>query len=97
MLCEVTSGDDKGFRVCETCLEKGDIEQQILAHAERMESGAMYLRAIAASVEVPTFEQWKEENERVENERARAHFNSDEEYMKWLEDNKPVVTEDAPF
>src|SRR5579884_2339368 len=47
------------IRVCETCLEAGNIDERLARHVDRLESEARELRALIGRLRVPSYEQWK--------------------------------------
>jgi hypothetical protein len=55
-----------GIRVCETCLEAGNIDERLERHAKSLEEGAAKTRALIGRLRVPTFAQWRNYSERVE-------------------------------
>ncbi len=61
MLCEVPKSHPThaGFRVCEKCLKAGDVQQQMLDHADELEQRAKYLRDTASRLQVPTYAEWQ--------------------------------------
>lgn len=58
------------IRVCETCLEAGDIDDRLMDHAEALEALAIETRALVGLLKVPTFAEWKAANEKAEAEVA---------------------------
>lgn len=54
VLCEVTAGDEKGFRVCERCIEARDFEEKLAARAAVLERDAAELRDLIGRLIVPT-------------------------------------------
>ena len=54
------------IRVCETCLEAGDIDDRLADHAEALETLAIETRALVGLLKVPTFAEWRAANEKAE-------------------------------
>lgn len=58
-LTEVTHGEAEGFRICETCLEAGDVPARMLKHADELEEWAKKraasLRDIAPRLQWPAW------------------------------------------
>jgi hypothetical protein len=62
VLAEVPIADAGGgetIRVCERCLEVGTIDEQLAAHAGRLEANAQAVRSLIGRLRVPTFAQWQ--------------------------------------
>jgi hypothetical protein len=64
VLCEVPADHElhAGFRVCERCLEAGDINARLLKHAAQLEQEAAELRSLAGRLVVPSFVEWEHAN-----------------------------------
>jgi hypothetical protein len=59
------------FRVCEQCLEAGDIDKRIAEHAALLEQRAQWLRSIVGQVRVPTYAEWSAKCVRYDQEHCR--------------------------
>jgi hypothetical protein len=60
------------IRVCEHCLEDGEIDAQLLETAERIrEPYATQLRSLVGRLRVPTYAQWKAACEQYEAHRQQ--------------------------
>ena len=46
-------------RVCETCLENGNIDVSLERHAAKLEENAKFVRSLKGRLKVPTFLDWK--------------------------------------
>jgi hypothetical protein len=80
ILCEVKTGQDKGMRICEQCLQAGkeQVDARLQAHAKELEKGAVhmrsmarYMRTLVGCLEIPTYEALE-----------KAQKKHSEEYMK---------------
>ena len=60
VLCEVPKSHEThaGFRVCEKCLEDGDLDAKLLHHATTLEAQAAALRDTVGRLRVPSFADW---------------------------------------
>ena len=88
VLAEAESDD---IRVCETCLEAGNIDKRLKAHAVQMPNRAEFLNSLVGRLDVPTFADWQD--------RMKVAEEQWEEYQK---QGPRVVatrmtTEEAPF
>ena len=45
-------------RVCETCLQAGEIDERLEAHAQALEVRAAYVRELKGRLKVPSYEEW---------------------------------------
>jgi hypothetical protein len=55
-------------RVCEHCLESGDIDGRLKKHADIFEGLAQHTRALVGLLKVPTYEEWEAEEQRAIDE-----------------------------
>jgi hypothetical protein len=79
VLTEVKCVDgDVALRVCETCLEAGDIDKRLEDHAARLVSEAARLRNLIGRLKVPTFAQWKEKEADCHLEARASYGNAGE-------------------
>ncbi len=83
VLCEVPESHSTAarFRVCERCLEAGDLVERMLGYAEVLEKRAIEVRDIASRLRVPSYHDWLHA-ERLHN----ALYDEDttfEEAMAW--------------
>jgi hypothetical protein len=53
-----------GIRVCEKCLKAGDIDARLERHAAELEEIASLTRSLVGRLQVPTFEEWQDEEDR---------------------------------
>ena len=60
-------------RVCETCLEAGDIDDRLMDHAEALEARAIETRALVGLLKVPTFAEWQAAVDEEESLVAQEH------------------------
>jgi hypothetical protein len=60
VLAESDGPPSSCIRVCEQCLEEGEIDARLIKHAQRIrEPYATQLRLLVGKLRVPTYEQWK--------------------------------------
>jgi hypothetical protein len=59
----INGGD---IRVCERCLERGDIDGEVGRHADKLEAYAQDLRRLIGHLKVPTYQEWEAAMERHE-------------------------------
>lgn len=71
ILTEVPDGEYEGFRVCERCLEAGDIPAKMCKHADELNEFAEELRKLAPALEVPSRDEYQAAERRYE-EKWRA-------------------------
>jgi hypothetical protein len=87
----VLAESECGLRVCEQCLEAGDIDARLEAYAASLERCAAETRALIGRLRVPSFAEYGRFNERVRiAERAAEMCNSQTEYER-------VLTDDSVF
>ena len=63
--------DDEGYRtirVCENCLQFGELDTRLELHARQMEAEAILLREMIGQLKVPTFAGWQARCEQYERE-----------------------------
>ena len=77
ILAEVKNGEFKGFRVCECCLIEREFDAKLIKHAESLEADAAELRSLVGRLEVPTFEQYKAESRKANEEFVKAYDGKD--------------------
>lgn len=70
---EVMSGPDKGFRVCETCIERRNFDAALIAHAESLEEMSSALRRMVGRLEVPTFQEYQAASRHADRAAKRAY------------------------
>lgn len=70
VLAEVKDGEYAGLRVCETCIEAGDIDARLAAHADTIEARAASLRALIGRLQVPSFAEWQRRTDSIEAKNA---------------------------
>jgi hypothetical protein len=58
----VMSARRQAIRVCETCLEAGNIDERLAGYADRLEASAHALRSLIGRLRVPTYAQWQAEH-----------------------------------
>jgi hypothetical protein len=63
---------DSTVRVCETCLEHGNIDQRLEDHAARLVDYAAAIRALKGRLQVPTYAEWCDEVEKSDRDAAEA-------------------------
>jgi hypothetical protein len=84
------------IRVCESCLEAGNIDQRLAEHARLLEAEARDMRALIGRLRVPSYEQWQSANRFfdgapfaifVQQEQAGDPITSREQLITHLEAN----------
>jgi len=66
VLAESDGAKDGSIRVCERCLEAGNIDERLAKHADDIDAWAAQVRALIGRLKVPTFAEWKAYSERAE-------------------------------
>ena len=67
VLCEA-----EGLRICETCLEERRFDERLESHAGELEQEAARLRGLVGRIDAPTFDEWKDACQRVDDELIAA-------------------------
>ncbi len=62
----------EGLRVCESCLQAGDIDARLEAQAAALDAGARMTRSLIGRLQVPSFAEWSEAENAAEVEDAAA-------------------------
>ena len=62
------------IRVCETCLEAGNVDVRLLGYADALEKQASQLRALVGRLKVPTFAEWQAANKEAEAAYAKSYY-----------------------
>ncbi len=70
---------DDLVRVCERCLEAGDIDERLEAHARSLDDDADWVRALIGRLEVPTYAAWVHACDQYAAEMKEAWDSSDGE------------------
>lgn len=102
---QVVKGEHAGVIACKKCLAAGEtrVDVKIQERIEELEEEVATLKSIKGRLDLPTYEQWLEQEKQAEYEVIKAKFNSDEEFYKWLEENlreridQAVKSGDVPF
>ena len=68
-----TATEDVVIRVCETCLEEGNIDERLKQHAHRLEADAALARELIGQIKVPSHAEWQA----AENRADVAHYAQD--------------------
>src|SRR5450755_1815073 len=55
-----------GLRVCHDCMKDGDFDARLEAHIARKEEHAQFLRTLIGRLQVPTYQEWRDECDRHE-------------------------------
>jgi hypothetical protein len=50
---------EDGFRICEKCLEAGDIDAGLKKRAEELDEEAQYVRNLIGRLKAPTYAEWQ--------------------------------------
>jgi len=66
VLCEGKDEDGDTWRVCETCLRNGNLDERLEAHAVDCEYNAALLRKMKGRLVVPTYEEYLAKTYEVE-------------------------------
>lgn len=61
-------GESRKIRVCENCLQFGEIDEKLDLHARQIEAEAVLLREMIGRLQVPTFAEWQARCEQHERE-----------------------------
>ncbi len=64
-------------RVCESCLERGCLNERLECQAAQLEEHAQWIRTLTGRLQVPTFKEWQDA-EAKHTEEVRAWY--DEKY-----------------
>ena len=88
VLAEAESG---GIRVCETCLEVGNIDEPLEWHAAQLLKRAEWLQSLVGRLEVPTFAEWQDRINQAEDEMRHMYTAAE------LEPNLATDPGDIPF
>jgi hypothetical protein len=73
------------IRVCERCLEAGDIDSRLRKNAAEWRDHAEFVESLVGRLIVPTYEQWKAACERHEDEFCRSMYGKSTYEMRKLE------------
>ena len=57
-----------GERVCESCLEAGNIDERLEQHARALDEAAVRVRSLIGRLSVPTYAEWQARYEQYERE-----------------------------
>jgi hypothetical protein len=68
----LAESEGRGVRVCERCLQCGDIDGHLARHAAELEQEAARLRSLIGRLKVPTYQEWE-----AEMDRCNAEFERD--------------------
>ncbi len=60
-----------GIRVCETCLESGEIDARLQAHAAQLLEHANWLQSLVDRIEVPVFAEWRDRMDQAEARKSQ--------------------------
>jgi hypothetical protein len=77
ILCEGLDGAER-VRVCESCLEAGDIDARLRQNAARADEHATYLRGLIGRLRVPSFARYKAASAKYDAEYAAAEIALDD-------------------
>ncbi len=69
ILCEAANG----MRICESCLETRDFDEQLSSRATELEDMARELRGLVGKIDAPTYEEWKKAERRHDAAVQRLH------------------------
>ncbi len=59
ILAEVSDGQHKGLRICETCIENGNHDKMLFEYAEHLERTAQYTRSLIGRLVVPSIDEYR--------------------------------------
>ena len=92
-------GEYRTIRVCENCLQAGEIDARLELHARQLEAQAQLLREIIGRLQVPTFAEWQARGEQYECEWREDYEKATGEKIKEIEvqSGGDKLTDDLPF
>lgn len=98
ILAEVESGEHKGFRVCECCIEQGGIDEKLIARAANFDDQAKELRELVGRLVLPSFTDWHQRQLECGIECMRQHLDySDDQIVKELIEDIARDLSDATY
>ena len=77
--CEAETDD---IRVCETCLQEGNIDERLREHAEGLERYAAHVRSLIGRLIVPTRAEWDAAEKKANDEDEAEYLKREAEYRK---------------
>ena len=92
-------GEFRRVRVCENCLQFGEIDEKLELHARQMEAEAALLREMIGRIQVPTFAEWQARCEQYEREWREDYEKATGEKIEEIEGQADgdELTDDLPF
>ncbi len=88
-------GEFRTVRVCENCLQFGEIDDRLELRARQMEAEAVLLHEMIGRLQVPTFAEWQACCEQYECEWREDYEKATGEKIKEIEGQ--AVSDDLPF
>lgn len=97
VLCEgrVNPDVESTIRVCERCLEAGDIDGRLERHAEYLEAFAERVRSLIGRLNVPTYAAWQDAEKRNDVADFALHSTDDPREAQAAFDG--VLADDAAY
>ena len=74
-----------GERVCESCLEAGNIDERLEQHARTLDDAAVRVRSLIGRLSVPTYAEWQARYEQYEREWVEEYEKATGEKIKEIE------------
>jgi hypothetical protein len=97
ILAESERVEGNCIRVCERCLEAGDIDTRLRKNAAGLREYADYIESLIGRLIVPTYEQWKAAYDRHEDEFCRERYGKSLDEMRKLDAlRNPEMFSDEP-
>ena len=92
---DINVGEYRTIRVCENCLQFGEIDEKLELHALHYEAEAALLREIIGRLQVPTFAEWQARCEQHDRECSEAYEKETGEKIEGIEVQSD--DDDCPF
>ena len=92
-------GEYRIIRVCENCLQFGEIDEKLEQHTLMLETEARLLREMIGRLQVPTFEEWQARYEQYEREWKESYEKETGEKIKVVigKDIPDDLSDQIPF
>ena len=96
---DIHVGEHRKIRVCENCLQFGEIDEKLELHARQLEAEAQLLREMIGRIQVPTFAEWQARCEQHEREWVKEYEKGTGEKIEEIEVrfHSPPDGDELPF